>query len=474
MRGKGDPLQERPQRAVLCKWVYREKDMRRWTAVFTAFLLLFGLSFPTAAQEGTPGIRPPSLYSDAAVLMDADTGQVIYGKNKDTTMYPASLTKVMTCLLAMEKGDSADLVTATAEAIDTVPRSTTHIALTYGEQLTLEQLTYAMMVESANDAANAVAIHLAGSIQAFAGWMNDKAKEIGAVNTHFTNANGLPDPGHYTTAYDLGLITKAAMEYPQFRQLAGTEYYEIPPTNLQPETRKLNNRQYMFCLNDTYPGAFAGKTGWTEEAGKTLITIAERDGVTLICVVLRASGTVDAEFKDSTALLDYGYDNFKRVTLPKEELPGVQDSQGEFAAQTDAQILLPDAVSREDLKMDVDDAHILRITAPDSAKAFMDTNVAAIQLEKIMPAVETSVPAEEEAQEPQWQERLGQVAEWLKRIMWPAGAAVGAVFLLLMVLRACLRAKYWRRNGRRKGATYKKRVNVDEKHSYKIRVRMRK
>ena len=156
----------------------------------------------------------------------------------------------------------------------------------------------------------------------FVEMMNRKADELGADGTHFSNPNGLPEDDHYTTAYDLALFTREALAHEEFRTLAGTQHYEIPPTNLQPQTRRMNNRQYMFCLNDTYPGAFAGKTGWTEEAGNTLITIAERDNVTLTSVVLKSNGVADAEFIDSTNLLDYGYDNFHRVFVPKD---GVED-----------------------------------------------------------------------------------------------------------------------------------------------------
>ena len=240
-------------------------------AALTLSLLFPARVFADDAQEL---FDPPELYAESAILVDADTGQILLEKNMNKKMYPASITKIMTCLLAMERAKPGDVVTVTDEVVAEVPRDTTHIALTGGEQLTVEQLEYAMMVESANDAASVLAAHISGSTQAFAMLMNDRAKELGAKDTHFTNANGLPDPSHYTSAYDMALITRAAMQYPEFRSLAGTTSYEIPPTNKQSETRRLNNRNYMFTLNDTYPGAFAGKTGWTEEAGHTLVTVS--------------------------------------------------------------------------------------------------------------------------------------------------------------------------------------------------------
>lgn len=378
--------------------------MRKLVFLFILAVLLPLFPVRAFAQKDTP--KPPMLYSQAAVLMDAATGQVLWGKNMNTRMYPASLTKVLTCLIAMEKGNPADTVTMTDEGVFSVPRNTTHAALTSGEQLTLEQLEYVMMVESANDAANGIAVHLGGSLKGFAEMMNQKAAEIGAVNSHFTNANGLPENDHYTTAYDLGLLTKEALKYPQFRSLAGTQTYEIPPTNKQAKTRRFSNKQYMFCLNDIYPGAFAGKTGWTQEAGKTLITIAERDGITLISVVLKAAGTVDAEFKDSTALLDYGYDNFKRVEIPASKVPAKEitytseaGKQAKAMLQRTApmQVLLPKNLSAQDLTPVIDQADpanpVVKLVAPSVAEDYMDPAVGSFLL--TMKPLQTAVtPAE--------------------------------------------------------------------------------
>ena len=248
--------------------------MRKFLNLLAALLFALLLSLPAAAEQNPA--QPPTLYAEAAILVDADTGQVIYQKNPDKRMYPASITKIMTCLLAMEEARPDDVVTMTDEAVFAVPRDTTHIALTGGEQLTVEQLEYAMMVESANDAANGLAVHLGGSLEAFARRMNSRAAELGLKNTNFVNANGLPNTAHYTSARDMAVITREACRHPEFRTLAGTTHYEIPPTNKQAETRRLNNRNYMFTLNDTYPGAFAGKVGWTEEAGYTMVETVTR------------------------------------------------------------------------------------------------------------------------------------------------------------------------------------------------------
>lgn len=305
---------------------------------------------------------PPSLYSETAVLADCETGQILLDKEMHKRMYPASITKIMTCILAMERGDPDALVTITQADVDDVPRNTTHIALMPGEQLPLRELEYAMMVQSANDAANGIASHIGGSLPEFARMMNEKAKEIGALDTHFVNAHGLPDPNHYTTAYDMLLITREAMKYPEFRRLAGTAEYTVPPTNLQPNARFLHNRQYMITDSNRYPGAFAGKNGWTEDAGHTLVTLARRGGTTLVSVVMRADSSMvaDAQFKDSTALLDYGFDKFKRFTLPESSfLPEQIVYTGKSGTRMTAMltavngvtVLLPEGASLSDIEI---------------------------------------------------------------------------------------------------------------------------
>lgn len=332
--------------------------MRKRFSVLLSLLLVVWCAVGTAAVDTAKFPKPPQLYAQAAILMDADTGQIIYGKNERTKMYPASLTKIMTCMLALELGKAEDIVTVSEESTKDVA-GTTHIALRDGEELTLEQLEYAMMVESANDAANSIAIYLSGSTEMFAQIMNEKAQEIGADATHFVNPNGLPDDNHYTTAYDLALITRAAMENPEFEKIVGTHRYEIPPTNKISETRAVANKNYMFTLNDTYDGAYGGKTGWTQEAGHCLMTLAKRGDTTLICIVLKSDGVVDAEFTDSTALFDYGFDHFKRYKISgdlfptqqvnyisKEELmeSALLESDGEGTT-----VLLPEGVSEKDI-----------------------------------------------------------------------------------------------------------------------------
>ena len=264
-----------------------------------------------AEEEGSS--TPPDTVSDAYVVMEADTGQVLIEKNMNKREYPASITKIMTGALALEHDQLDDVVTMTDEAVFSVPRDTTHIALTPGEEVTVEQLMYGCMMMSANDCANGLAEFTGGTIDNFVQMMNDKAQELGAVNTHFVNASGLPDNNHYTTAYDMALITRYALGVEGFRTFFGATEYTMAPTNLQPEERLFGTQSMMIVTSAyEYEGATGSKLGWTEEAHHTMVTTAERDGVELICVVLNSVGQYE-KYKDSHKLLDYCFDNFQNM-----------------------------------------------------------------------------------------------------------------------------------------------------------------
>jgi D-alanyl-D-alanine carboxypeptidase len=216
----------------------------------------------------------------------------------------------MTGLLALENGDLTSTVTFSENAIWGIERDSTHIALDVGEQLTLEQALYATLVVSANEAAMGVAEHIGGSIENFADMMNEKAAELGCVNTHFVNPNGLHDDNHYTCAYDMALITREAIKLDKFREITSTTYYEIPPTNLQEETRYLYQDNKLIKENSDYyyEPCIGGKTGFTDQALGTLVAWAEQDGRTLICVVMHTKPT-KCTYTDATALFKYCFSN---------------------------------------------------------------------------------------------------------------------------------------------------------------------
>lgn len=260
----------------------------------------------------------PVLESHAAVVIEAETGTVLYDKNMNMRCYPASITKILTAVLGIENSSLHDMVYYSEANIAAVPRDSSHIAINPGEELTMENTLYGLLLASANECANAIAEHVSGSIPAFVELMNERAKELGAVNTHFANANGLPDENHYTTCYDMAMISRAAVFNETYRKINGTTSYMIPPTNLQPESRPVNTMHHLILNGSShYEGCFGGKTGYTSVAGSTLVTFAERDGMTLICVIMQS--TSPACFTESAALLDYGFLSFKRVNVAENE-----------------------------------------------------------------------------------------------------------------------------------------------------------
>lgn len=265
----------------------------------------------TTEYPNNPGLEP-DIVSQAAVVMDAATGQVLYEKNADIGKYPASITKIMTILIVLEHNVSPDyVVTMSENAIWGIERTSTNIGLDVGEQVTVRDLMYATMVKSANECAYALAELVAGNVEAFADMMNEKAQELGCKHTHFVTPNGLHDDDHYTTAYDMALIMRAAIQNEQFREIAGTVSYTVPATNLTDETRPLWTGNWMInpAKSCYYEYCEGGKNGYTTNANNTLVTYAKKDGLELICVVLDCDGQ-EFTFTDSRALYNYCYNNY--------------------------------------------------------------------------------------------------------------------------------------------------------------------
>lgn len=289
----------------------------------------------------------PTINSSYAVLMDASTGQVLYNKGMHTRSYPASITKIMTTILAIEKG-GLDTVFTVNEATCDIESNSSNIYLTPGEKLTIEQLIYGTMLNSGNDAANALAQYVSGTIPVFAERMTQKAKELGALNTNFTNANGLHNENHYTTAYDMAVIMNYAMTLPKFREVVSTLRYQIPATNNYKEIRYLKNTHKLLEARK-YDYAVGGKTGWTTPAGNTLVTFAEKDGRSLIAVILKGNNSIEV-CDDTVRLLEYGFNDFKDYFVSKSSLKvpsidvvdnGKVVGEVEYFATKDFKFLIP-------------------------------------------------------------------------------------------------------------------------------------
>ncbi len=275
-------------------------------------LLLCFLSPLSISAQDLPSNWPsaPEISSASGVLMESSSGQVLFDKSMNEIRYPASTTKVMTTLIILENmPDLNKNITFTDVILPDLAPGNSTIHAQVGEILTVEQCLYAIMLASANEVCTQMAIEVAGSVENFTAMMNAKATEIGCTNTHFVNANGLPDPNHYTTAYDLALILREAIKNENFCKIAGAAKYTIPPTNKTTIARNMENHNALVADGKYhYEGAIAGKTGHTEAARNTLVTAASKEDMTLICVVLRSEN--EERFTDTRALFDYGFDNF--------------------------------------------------------------------------------------------------------------------------------------------------------------------
>ncbi len=269
------------------------------------FALILGaavIPFPAHAAGDAHSVS--ALSAQSAVLIEAESGRVLASKNAEIPLAMASTTKIMTALVALELASPDTVITVDPLAVGVEGSS---IYLSAGEKLTLEQLLYALLLESANDAAAAIAIGLCGSIEAFADQMNRRAKGLGLVATHFTNPHGLDDDDHYTTARELALIARAALQVPLIRKISSTYKINIPQNGVE-NARLLVNHNKMLRL---YEGCIGLKTGYTKKSGRSLVSAAERDGITLIAVTINAPD----DWNDHTRLLDHGFSQLSRVAL---------------------------------------------------------------------------------------------------------------------------------------------------------------
>ena len=286
------------------------------------------VNFGTAAAVSSDSIqgwpKGPDTVSETAVLIDADTGAVLYDKGKDEYRYPASTTKIMTVLTAIENSSPEDSVTFTETGVRDVTWDSSNIGMKLGETITMKDCWYAAIIKSANEVCAQMAEYVGGTEAQFIEMMNEKARELGCRNTHFANASGLPDSNHYTTAYDLAKIMRAGLQNPRFRKVISAANYTIPATNLS-EARGMHTHMPLMAKESNlyYEGCIGGKTGNTNDAGHTLVVAAERNGRTYIAVTMRTAD-LGANCTDSIALFNYAFDNFdtltvngKKMTVPK-------------------------------------------------------------------------------------------------------------------------------------------------------------
>jgi D-alanyl-D-alanine carboxypeptidase len=347
---------------------------RQWIAILCIFLLILSpllVSVSAMAETKKSGSDEwpsgPSINAESAIVMEASTGLILYEKNMNDKHYPASTTKIMTALLGLENSSLGDTVTFSKNAIYNVESGSSVLPANVGEQLTMQQCIYALMLISGNDVAYAIAEHCAGNVDKFADLMNKKAKELGCKNTHFTNPHGLPNNDHYSTAYDLALITQEAMKNESFRKIAGTRRYVIPPTNKMSDTRYLLNHHKLISKEGfSYDGIIGGKTGYTTISKYNLVTVAKRGDLELICVVMKDDNILH-QYTDTEKLFDYGFNNFSIYPIADLDNSTVMDetplftkynsllseSDSPISIDSNGYLILPNTASSKDAKREV-------------------------------------------------------------------------------------------------------------------------
>lgn len=336
-------------------------------------------SLPVQSNEISNWPAGPSLGAEAAYLLEANTGTVLYAKNINEKLYPASTTKLLTCLIAVENCAMDEIVTFSHDAVFSLESGSSNIGIDPGQSMPMKECLYGILVGSANEVANAVAEHVAGSVEAFVKMMNEKAAELGCTNSHFMNPHGLHNENHYTTAHDLALIAKAFFQNEQLAKIGNTASYHFEATATQPDDFYIRNKHQLISGEISYEGIKGGKTGYTEQARQTLVTCAEKNDMRLICVILKEESP--DQFYDTVKLFDYGFTNFSVTNIAENESRYSIKSSSFFHNSTDilgnstqlfelnkdSYLIMPKTVTFDDLT-----SSISYDTASDQALATID------------------------------------------------------------------------------------------------------
>ena len=421
-------------------------SVKKWTALFLALMMLAGLTCRTVyadaqtepqeaaaeeaaeepAQEADP-TQEPSLLCEKAVLIEAETGRVIYEKDAHTAASPASMTKIMTGYLGVLNGDLAQNVSMTDAGVAMAYSGSANLYTQVGESFTLEQLLYGTLVYSANDMATQVAEVIGGSVDQFIVMMNDKAAELGCTDTHFASACGYPDEDNSSSAYDIALILRAAIENETFRTIIGTTKYVIPQTNMTDHDRVIETR--VLLKSDpslSYDGLIGGKTGYTDIAGYCFAGACERDGMRLIAVIMHAPDGTEAAL-EAAALFDYGYYNFEKTEISHPDFP---DYTGIAAVRKGTSAA--DLTITENLDETAEEGpqHLFEyydgdqkagtVKVPEDVyQAFLDAQIESTEPEEEEPEItETPEPTPtpvivEQKNRPEFPKNFGELMEWL-------------------------------------------------------------
>ena len=440
---------------------------RRFFCLFFCLFLLLGLTAPARAAGDDVGDW--EVAAKAALLLDPDTEEILYARNIHERLYPASLTKIMTCLLVLEAVDNGSLtmdtvLTASELAVTSIPADGSTAGLKVGEELTVEELLYCIMLSSANEGCNILAEGVAGSIDAFVDQMNSRAAALGCEDTHFVNTNGLPDNDHYTTAWDLYLITREARKHPDFMPIVGTAYHEVPATNLS-APRNLRSTNYLisnwYTPGYIYKGAEGIKTGSTSAAGYCLVASASRNSRSLLSVVMGAEritledGTILTQsFSETIKLYDWGFDNFSRQIILKAdelvgEVPVTLSQEQDFVKMHPAEEIERLFPKDADLEKDIERTVTLKqesVEAPVTKGQVLGTLTLSYNGNTY---ATVDLLADEDVAASRFLVLQRDILEFLHRpALWIGIGSVVGVLVLLLILRAVLKSNR-RRYGRR-------------------------
>lgn len=413
--------------------------------LLAAVLLCSGVSALAAA---------PTLNSGAACLMDAATGEILYEKDAYKQMPMASITKVMTALLVIEKGDLNASTVATAEAINSVDLESTRVGFVAGEQLTVDELMYCMLVDSANDAANILAAYVAGDVASFVEMMNGRAAELGCTNTHFANPNGLDTDGHYTCAHDMAVITRAANQHPEFAKYSSAISYQLPADNVIGQGWQVWTKVNMLKQDDpTYDArVYAAKTGWTTNAHNTFVACGKSDCGDFIVTVLNCP-VKNGIFQDATALFNYAEQGYTNATVPAADYAKAAKKAAKKAgykidtdALEDIMLRLPNELGADALEYTceatADGAQLAVIIAEGSRTAY----TTATGMDGTQPLLRITLPLKNEEPEQSGSAALGtqdsdntggiadHIPDSIRDIIMVVAVVIGAVVLMLALL----------------------------------------
>ena len=362
-----------------------KKYLKRAAALLGAAALLVSSPIQTFAALSSTGSvvssvdtssttwpSAPDVSAGSCILIDADTGSILYEKNAYEKCYPASTTKILTGLLTIENCSMSDIVTFSKEAVESVNiTEDANLGTKEGEQYTVEQALYGMLLYSANEIAYGLAEHVAGDLESFVDMMNAKAAEVGALNTHFANASGLFNQNHYTTAYDMAMIARACYNNATFVSIDSTyTTYTIPATNKTDTARTFKHRHKMLYGREYYyEYCKGGKTGFTDESQYTLVTFAEKDGMRLICVTFQEPDDA-SRFVDTKALFEWGFENFTKTTTSSSNISSLLTNDTIYTSDvftsralnynlTASFITIPNSGSSSDVTVAIDDNYDL-------------------------------------------------------------------------------------------------------------------